>query len=633
MPLPIIQNPFANIVTRSAPKREPHLSPSPSPIPRRYSRAIDPLARRSLSSSPAPRNRIQTTESANLSRRPSSGIGFWSWDSEKAEMVLHRKTSTKDDSESELDESLNIKSPAKAEITTKSPSLAFVKRGSSHGSTRSDSPRLTGDTSESFEYDDPALLDDRTPPSSPPPLRFNTNFQFGDWILPGRRDTSIPTDVDFANWADVSIPNSSFDSNDPDTSTDSDFAAPLTPIHNVGLGLGLDSGLVGLGFGFKPQAKTFCHDGVLSDAFLDEALSTFRVMESELAAGAAVPGSVIVQDESPVPDSLCVGRLEGRHDAYHLAADAPPTTFTGAAAVTTMPGPRNVYEEYEDLDSTPKPVPKPASAKNAGAGAGLNTVRIASSQCRRQFSSRQDFYASSASESPSKAIHRKNNAVVVHKSRTNANGSDSGDGSVKAKAKTIQRTRLQTRTVRTPNSNESQSVSEAQAQTSTRSSPINATASISTPSGNGTPKFKPRSKLEPETLVRVRVARARSSGSEAQATRYGRDVTASTIFSSSRTKNSSFSKSSSSRSSSTWKSVPSTGRAGADGSAAAHEQKAETKEGANDGTDVNARKRVSMLVGRPGSREQRQQGGGSGRKLTFSDGSGRLDLQRRMSWR
>ncbi|KAF5390381.1 hypothetical protein D9757_005308 [Collybiopsis confluens] len=232
---------------------------------------------------PSKTRRASVSTSPGSRYRDSSLLtGFWSWDTDKAEMVFCNKFGEYNGRK----EASGGKSPAKVGISTESSlSLGLSKR---------DSPSSSGSSKKSFSDPRPSrdslLLQDvqasalmhhplscerrsapafggpSLPPSTPPPLRFDTSSNFTGWLLPDGIDTSIP-EGNFPDLPDLS--NSSFSLANISVSSEH---VPLTPRRNIGLGLNLGS---------PAKAEVLCHDGVLSDRFLVETMLTFNAMELE----------------------------------------------------------------------------------------------------------------------------------------------------------------------------------------------------------------------------------------------------------------------------------------------------------------------------------------------------------------
>ncbi|KAJ3839486.1 hypothetical protein F5878DRAFT_660244 [Lentinula raphanica] len=210
--------------------------------------------------------------------------GYWSWNSNKAEVEFSPKGRDVQDAQS----SLTTKSPAQAVTSNRSPAMSFTQPSPSD---RSQTPRFgvdllrsphlpmlrsDPDTPTSFvpEYRNGSrsLL----PPSSPPPLRFGREFT--GWLLPDGIDTSIPDDnFDMPDLTDTS-------NIDLDMSTTSSNASYIPPTPDRGIGLGLS-----LGFAHTQsplRANVAYHDGEISETFLNEAICTFNAMSYRERSGA-----------------------------------------------------------------------------------------------------------------------------------------------------------------------------------------------------------------------------------------------------------------------------------------------------------------------------------------------------------
>ncbi|KAJ3755111.1 hypothetical protein EV360DRAFT_73145 [Lentinula raphanica] len=210
--------------------------------------------------------------------------GYWSWNSNKAEVEFFSKGRDVQDAQS----SLTTKSPAQAVTSNRSPAMSFTQPSPSD---RFQTPRFGVDLLRSPHLS--MLRSDReTPtssvpnsrnrsrsplsPSSPPPLRFGREFT--GWLLPDGIDTSIPDDnFDMPDLADTS--NVDFDMST--TSSNASYI-PQTPDRGIGLGLSL-----GFAHTHSPlRANVSCHDGGISETFLNEAICTFNAMSYRDSSGA-----------------------------------------------------------------------------------------------------------------------------------------------------------------------------------------------------------------------------------------------------------------------------------------------------------------------------------------------------------
>ncbi|KIK54438.1 hypothetical protein GYMLUDRAFT_100111 [Collybiopsis luxurians FD-317 M1] len=227
-----------------------HSSLEPSVPPERNSRSKTPIPRPSSSRS---LSYLAGSRTQSVASHSNYTAGFWSWNPEKAEMVFSRKVRNRDDDQ----EASSGKSPAKVGITTESPSSvgSSTLASSIEPNLSSIHCNLPTACEVDSHYPEPSL-----PTSSPPPLRFNSEFT--GWLLPGGVDTSI-IDEDFPELPDLS------DSTFANTSTDSDFVPP-TPHRNIGLGLNLE---------VQRKTKILCHDGILSETFLEETVATLKTLE------------------------------------------------------------------------------------------------------------------------------------------------------------------------------------------------------------------------------------------------------------------------------------------------------------------------------------------------------------------
>ncbi|KAJ3882097.1 hypothetical protein F5051DRAFT_449475 [Lentinula edodes] len=235
---------------------------------------------RPLSTPPGLKAQIQDCASSSLSRSSLSGgigieAGYWNWDPEKAEVVFCRKSKNLEYTLG----SLPTKSPAKVIITTKSPAMAFVQPESSN-SLRRLSSSMTNSSSRPYSptpvsgFESSSLaargLASKASPvtlSSPPPLRFNSDFT--GWLLPDGVDTSIPDDnSELPDLTHCSFAFASALNPNLSTSTISSDSEDIPPTPGRGVGLGF-----GLGFGCG--ARVFCHDNEIAATSLKETALTF----------------------------------------------------------------------------------------------------------------------------------------------------------------------------------------------------------------------------------------------------------------------------------------------------------------------------------------------------------------------